>query len=66
MRAISSENGDRLHEFVGDALLVEAAQRFDRMLRLRADAEGHEVVSALNAIPSLVAVHREIAPDDRR
>src|ERR1700738_4140488 len=35
------------------------------MFRLGPDAEGHEVVSALDAVPSLVAVHRVVAADDR-
>src|SRR5204863_7991220 len=49
MRAVRSDDRDRLRELVGDSLLVEAAERLDRMLRLRAHAEGHEVVAALNA-----------------
>src|SRR5947207_10868968 len=43
VRAVRGDDRDRLHELVRHSLLVEAAKRLDRMLRLRADAEGHEV-----------------------
>ena len=66
MRPVRRENGDWFHEFVGHALLVETADRLDRIFRLSADAEGHEVVAALDAVPPFVAIHREIAADDGR
>ena len=65
VRAVGRQHGDRLHEFVGHVLLVETPQRLQRLLRLRADAERHQVVAALHALPPLVAVHREVAADDR-
>src|ERR1051325_2527300 len=66
VRPLGREHGDRLHEFVGDAFGVEAAHGLERVLRLHADALGHQVDAALHALPALVAVHRVVAPDDRR
>ena len=63
--SLRSQNRNRLHEFIGDALLVEPQERFQRLLCLRPHAEGHQIVPALNALPALVPIHREVAPDDR-
>ena len=62
--SLGRQHRDRLHELVGHALLVKPPYRLQRLLRLRADTERHQVVTALHALPSLVAVHREIAADD--
>ena len=57
---------DRLDELVGHALVVRLLHGGDRIGRLLALALYEQVVCQLDALPTLVAVHRIVAADDRR
>ncbi len=52
----------RLHEFVGLTRLIRLRDRRERIGDRRADAVDHRVVGELGPVPSLVAVHRVVAP----
>src|SRR5438309_9603851 len=58
------DNYDRLHELIGDALTVRLANGGDRIAARAAFTEPHQPMSLLSALPSLIAVHRVVAPDD--
>ncbi len=45
VRALAGQHRDRLHELVGDVLIVEPPHRLQRILRLRPDAEREQVVA---------------------
>ena len=56
----------RLHEFVAFAALVGGFQSRDGVLCMKRRFAAHQqVVGAFDAVPALVAIHCEIAADDR-
>src|SRR6185312_2050822 len=57
----------RLYELVVLVACVRGLERGKRRLRVKGGFAGSErVVSALGAVPALVAIHRVVAADDRR
>jgi len=57
---------DGLDELVGDAGVVARLHRRDRVGRVHALSCGDRVEGALRAIPTLIAIHRVVAPGDGR
>src|SRR5205085_3323364 len=56
---------DWFDELVGHAALVRASDRRDRIVGLLAFAVNQQLIGALCALPTLVAIHRVVAPADR-
>ena len=61
-----SRQDDRLDELVRDATLVALADGCDGIRRVMAAAADERGERPLRAVPAGVAVHRVVAPDDRR
>src|SRR5712692_6573418 len=55
---------NRLHELIGDAFAVRLANSGDRITARASFTQSHQSISLLGALPSLIAVHRVVAPDD--
>ena len=64
--SITLRHHNRLHKFIGDALLVALLQRGHRIARLGLRFSVHQrAVGHFHAFPAVVAVHRVIPPHER-
>jgi len=60
-------NDNWLHEFIGDVRFVAGVQRGDWISGSRLSfAVHHRAVGKFDAFPAIVAIHRVVAPDQRR
>src|SRR5579872_166281 len=57
-------DGNRFNELIGDATLIRPLDGFDRVSKFLAIAEHHRAEAALNAFPSLIAIHAVVAASD--